>query len=115
MKLLHKHLLAGVVALGLGASAMAMPPASGDMCNPDGAPQGRMRAERMDPAKRAEHMQAWMAKRHAALHDKLKLNDEQEIAWKAYIANATPPAMMQRMNRADMQKLSAPERMEKML
>ena len=115
MKALHKHLLAGVVAFGLGASAFAMPPASGDMCNPDGPRQGRVRAERMDPAKRAEHMKEWMAKRHAALHDKLNLSADQEGAWKAYVAGATPPAMPTRMSRDEMRKLSAPERMEKMM
>lgn len=112
MKSLYRNVLTGLVALGLGASAMAMPPAGGDMCNPDGPRQSWRKA---DPAKRAELMKTWMAKRHAAIHDKLKLNAEQETAWQAYIADATPPAMPTRMSRDEMRKLSAPERMEKML
>ena len=115
MNKFHKNLMAGLVGLGMCASALAMPPASGDMCDQGGPRQGRMQAEKMDPAKRAEHMKEWMGKRQAALHDKLKLNADQETAWKAYVAGATPPAMPPRMNRDEMMKLSSPERMEKML
>jgi len=49
------------------------------------------------------------------LHDKLKLNAEQEVAWKAFIASAPKPAAGMKMNRAEMMKLPAPERMEKMI
>ncbi|MBS1170930.1 MAG: hypothetical protein H6R01_1848 [Burkholderiaceae bacterium] len=115
MKTSYMHLLTGLVALFVGTAALAMPPMGDDMCGPSGPQQGKMRAERVDPAKRAETMKAWMAKRHAALHDKLKLNAEQETAWKAFVAGATPPAVPMRMQRDEMMKLSAPERAEKML
>ncbi|MBS1188149.1 MAG: hypothetical protein H6R04_2167 [Burkholderiaceae bacterium] len=111
----YMHLLTGLMALFMGTAALAMPPMGDDMCGPAGPRQGKMHAERMDPAKRAETMKAWMEKRHAALHDKLKLNAEQETAWKAFVAGAIPPAMPMRMQRDEMAKLSAPQRAEKML
>lgn len=57
-----------------------------------------------------------MAERQAALHDALKLNTTQEPAWKTYVtATTTDWTNKQHGNRADMEKLSAPERMEKNL
>ena len=44
-----------------------------------------------------------------------KLTGTQEAAWKTYIAAATPPAPPARPDRAQWEKLSAPERMEKMM
>ena len=116
MKTFHKHLLAGVIVLGLGGSALA---ADANMCGPmDPMMQGPRQGQnmnRMDPAKHAEFMKARMEKRHAILHDKLKLNAEQETAWKTYIAGAQPPKAGMHGRFEDMQKLAAPDRMEKML
>jgi periplasmic protein CpxP/Spy len=116
MKLFYKHVLTCLLALGLGASALA---ADMNMCDQAGPGYGRSRGMGMmdgqDGTKLTERMQQRMNQRHAALHDKLKLNAEQEAAWKAFIAGATPPAIGMRMNREEMVKLSAPERMEKML
>lgn len=115
MKTFHKRLLTGLFVFGLGTSAFA---ADLNMCDQMGAGQGRgqgMMADGSGGAKQAERMKARMDKRHAALHDKLKLSAKQEGAWKAFVAGATPPAMGMRMNRAEIMKLSAPERMEKML
>lgn len=116
MKTFHKHLLAGVIVLGLGGSALA---ADANMCGPmdpmmQGPNQGQ-RAGRMDPAKHAEFMKARMEKRHAILHDKLKLSAEQETAWKAYIGGMQPPMAGKHARFEEMQKLPAPDRMEKML
>ena len=55
------------------------------------------------------------ARRQAVLHDKLKLTGSQEAAWKTYIAAATPPAPPARPERGAWEKMSAPERMEKMM
>lgn len=63
-----------------------------------------------------EQMREKMAQRQAALHDKLKLTPAQEPAWKNYVAATAPTGNMQGWgNRAEMEKLSAPERMEKQL
>jgi len=117
MKAFHKRLLTGLLVLGMGASAMA---ADMTMCDQMGAEQGRghgqgMMADGSGGAKQAERMKARMDQRHTALHAKLKLNAEQEVAWTAFIAGAKPPAMGMKMDRAEIMKLSAPERMEKMI
>ena len=114
MKSFHKHLLVAVMALGIGASAVA---ADAVMCDQMGSGRGMgmMGADGPNRAQSAERMKARMEKRQTALHHKLKLNADQEVAWKEFIAGKTPPAMGMRMNRAEMMKLSAPDRMEKML
>jgi protein CpxP len=96
---LRKHLLVGILALGLGVGSL-----SAYAQRPDSGPMG-------------EHP-GWgerMAKRHAELHDKLKLNANQETAWNAYIAKVKPADRPPHPDRAELDKLSAPERMEKML
>lgn len=66
----------------------------------------------MDPAK----MEAMMAKRHGELKAKLKLTAEQEGAWTTFTAAMKPPARMDHEppSRAEMEKLSTPERIDKM-
>jgi len=103
---LRKRLLVGILALGLGAgslAAYAQMPDSGQM----GAPE--------DHGMSSERMKERMAKRQSELHDKLKLNANQETAWNAYVAKMQPGERPARMSRAEIDKLSAPERMEKML
>ncbi len=114
MKGFHKHLLVAAMALGIGASAVA---ADATMCDQmgQGRGMGMMGADGPNGAKSAERMKARMDRHHTALHHKLKLNAEQEVAWKEFIAGKASPAMGMRMNRDDMLKLSAPERMEKMI
>jgi len=67
---------------------------------------------KMDPAK----MKAMMAKRHAALKAKLKLTPEQEGAWTTFTAAMAPPARTDhpKIDRAEMAKLTTPERIDKM-
>lgn len=101
-----KSLLIGATAIGIGMSAIA---ASGDK-----APEGKDSRQsswtwRHHEGKFREHF----AKRQAELHDKLKLNASQEAAWKTYVAAVTPPERPARPDRAQWQKLTAPERMEK--
>ena len=116
MKAFHKRLLTGLLVLGMSASAMAN---DMTMCDQMGAGQrGRgqgMMADGSGATKHAERMKARIDRRQAVLHNKLKLNAEQEVAWTAFIAGAKPPAMGMKMDRAEIMKLSAPERMEKMI
>jgi hypothetical protein len=94
--------------MGQGAAGMPMMGASSPM-----QPGGKMgmRASR-DPAK----MEAMMAKRHADLKAKLKLSAEQEGAWTTFTAAMKPPARMDTKypDRAEMDKLTTPERIDKM-
>jgi Spy/CpxP family protein refolding chaperone len=48
------------------------------------------------------------------LKTELKLTPEQEPAWAALAGAMTPPARPQRPDRAEMEKLSMPERLDKM-
>lgn len=114
---LHSLVLAGLLA-GAGMTAMAQPGPG-----PDGAGRPMMGASgpmagqrgmqgRMDPAR----MEAMMAKRHDALKAKLKLTPEQEGAWTTFTAAMKPPAKtdFQRPDRAELDKLTTPERIDKM-
>jgi len=78
------------------------------MMNQDG--KGSM--GKMDSAK----MEARMAKHKADLRAKLKITASQEGAWTAFSAAMKPPANMmgQHPDRAEMAKLTTPERIEKM-
>ena len=111
MKNSPKHLIAaGLLAmLGLAATAQTPPPAA-----PGAAPAPTARGERhhgkFDPAKMQEHM----ARRQAALKQKLQITPAQEGAWTAYTAVMKPPARMQRPDRAEFEKLSTPERIDRM-
>ena len=116
LKSLNSLVLAGLLAT-VGASAMAqVPPASIPAA---AAAAERQRDEhrmmgRHDPAK----MQAWMAKRQAELKAKLKITPAQEGAWTSFTAAMQPPAAMRPRptteQRAEFDKLSTPERIDKM-
>ncbi|GAB3554483.1 hypothetical protein GCM10027343_42510 [Noviherbaspirillum agri] len=112
MSILRKRLLIGLMAAGLGAgsvAAMAAKPDCGGMGGPMAYGESGRGGEGMK-----ERMKARMEKRAAELHDKLKLNAAQEEAWRNYIGKMKPAEMPARPDRADMAKLSTPERMEKM-
>jgi periplasmic protein CpxP/Spy len=68
--------------------------------------------KRMDPAK----IEAKMAKHHAALKAKLKITAEQENAWATFTAALKPTGTTahKRPDRAEMEKLTTPERIDKM-
>lgn len=106
---LNGWVLAGLLAT-VGASAMAQgtPPAS---------PSPGPRSEHMGHHDRAK-MQATMAKHQADLKAKLKLTPAQEGAWTAYTTAMQPPAgrgtRPTDAQRAEMDKLSTPERIDKM-
>ncbi len=110
-------LLAGLMATA-GITAFSQAPVAaerGAMRGAGGQMHEGMRYDRMgnwDPAK----MQAWMDKRNAALKAKLKLTPTQEGAWTTYTAAMKPPAGMmdKRADRAELDKLPTPERIDKM-
>ncbi len=99
-----KSLLLASALATAGFTALAQP------AGYEGGPMGMH--GRMDPAK----MEAMMAKRHDAIKAKLKLTSEQEGAWAAFTAAMKPPARadMKRPDRAEMDKLTTPERIDKM-
>lgn len=109
MSTFHKQILAGCAAIGLSAAALSgaaiaqTPPAQGSMSASAG-----QRSEQWQQ-KRAEHRQ----KRMAAMHDSLKLTAAQEPAWKTFVEKSKPAEKMNRPNREEMAKLSAPERADR--
>ncbi|MDB5884154.1 MAG: hypothetical protein JWR74_325 [Polaromonas sp.] len=129
MKFAHTS-LSGLVLAGLLASAAFSAGAQGTDAAPSGLnpgtsapaaknarPQhGEHRMGRHDPAK----MQAWMAKRQAEMKTRLKITPAQEGAWTAFTTAMQPPARMMggerpmATQRAELDKLTTPERIDKM-
>jgi protein CpxP len=115
--LMAKHayvaaLLAGAAGVA-GAQTTTTPPAGSE--GGRGAPHSmheRGGHDQHDPAK----MQAFMAKRQAELKAKLNITPEQEGSWSSFTAAMKPPAMggMERPDRAEFDKLTTPERIDKM-
>jgi protein CpxP len=114
MKSLKNKFFVGFAAIAMTAAssvyAQSSAPVPGNM-----AGMGMHHPDGMDRAKMAEKMKAGMAKHLADMHDKLKLSAAQEPAWKTFTNAITPGAMPARPDRAAMEKMTAPERMEKML
>lgn len=109
MKTLHKKLLVGLAVLGIGTATFAA------HAEREGCDRMAMGAHDGGPGKFGEHMRERMAKHQAELHDKLKLSAAQESGWKGFIASMNPPAAeWKHEDRAAIEKMSAPERMEKM-
>ncbi|MEO5671244.1 MAG: Spy/CpxP family protein refolding chaperone, partial [Ramlibacter sp.] len=107
MKYAHKHIIvaAMLAALGLAASAQTPPPGA------PGAGQniGREHHGRMDPAR----MQERMAKRMGMLKQKLQITPAQEGAWTTY-TTALKPTQFNRPQRGEFDKLTTPERIDRM-
>ena len=116
---LNTLVLAGLLTT-VGASAMAQgapaAPPQGDhgAMTMEGHHGGRNGMKHHDPAK----MQAWIAKRQAELKAQLKITAPQEGAWNAFTIAMQPPARpcahMTPEQRAEFDKLSTPERIDKM-
>ena len=110
-------LLAGLLATA-GFAAFSQAPVTGERGSMMGAGDPMhegMRHDGMgqrDPAK----MQAWLDKRNAELKARLKLTPAQEGAWTTYTAAMKPPAdlLAKRPDRAELDKLPTPERIDKM-
>jgi len=100
MKPIFKSALLGSLLYCLAAVSQAQPAGGPGGPGPDGNMRARMH----------EHM----AQRASDLKAKLKLTPEQEVSWKTYMAEMKPPADMKRPARGEMEKLSTPERLDKM-
>ncbi|WP_422844668.1 Spy/CpxP family protein refolding chaperone [Acidovorax sp. M2(2025)] len=101
-----------LAALALPVLAQPQPPAApAPNAGASGAP-GRFKGG--DPEQRLARHQAHMAQRLAALKDQLKLTPAQESAWTAYTAALQPGARPARLDRSEMEKLSTPERIDRM-
>ena len=122
MKLFSKSVVAAAcvfAGLGVAGTAMAFGPGMGDghgMMGGEGH-QGMRGFGHGDPAK----MQARMDKRLGELKAKLAITPAQEGAWSAFTASMKPPAGKAPMAREDrrkmheeMQKLTTPERIDRM-
>lgn len=112
MKHLHKRLLVAALlaTLGLAASAQTPPPP------PGGPPAAEQRMDRHDPARMHERMQERRIRHLAELKQQLKLSPAQEGAWMAFSAATQPPAQPPaRPDRAEFEKLSTPERIDRMM
>ncbi|HEX2544422.1 MAG TPA: Spy/CpxP family protein refolding chaperone, partial [Ramlibacter sp.] len=115
MKNLHRHLIAATLLAGLGLGAIAQQapttPPSGGPRMMQGQP-GAHDAARMERfrAMRAERM----AQRLAVLKAQLKINAAQEGAWTTWTTAIQPVSRVQRPDRAEMQRLSTPERIDRM-
>ena len=99
-----------LATLGLAAVAQT-PPA------PQPAPadshhdwMGRM----MDSAKMQERMQIRRAARMAHFKEVLQITPAQEGAWTAWTASMQPPANWKRPDRAELERLATPERIDRM-
>jgi protein CpxP len=104
MKSMRTSLVMAGLALTLGGTVLAQP--------------GPMGGSGMPPA-RAENMREHMAERHgkqlAELKTRLKLEASQEGAWKAFAEAMQPPAAPPaRPERASLEKLTTPERIDQM-
>jgi hypothetical protein len=115
MNLKRRLLAAGLVAaLGAGAIAQAQTaPAA-----PASGPGHHMRGEhgQPDPARMAEFRakkEARMAKHLGELKQKLQVTPAQENAWNTW-TGAMKPSQMQRPDRAEIERLTTPERIDRM-
>lgn len=109
---LRNHLIAaGLVAL-LGASAIAQTPAP---VAPQAPQQYAHRGgPAMDPAKRQEMRQLRMERRLAELKLKLQISGAQEPAFNAWAAAMKPTGQRPQFDRADFERLTTPERIDRM-
>ncbi|HPW29729.1 MAG TPA: Spy/CpxP family protein refolding chaperone [Rhodoferax sp.] len=115
-----KHLvIAGLLAsAGFATVAQPMGPGGGAGGPMMGASSPMQQGGKMGMRGKGDstRMEAMMAKRQADLKAKLKLAPEQEAAWTTFTTAMKPPAAMdhKRPDRAEMDKLTTPERIDKM-
>ncbi len=112
MKPVFKSLVVAGLLASAGFAAFAQTPAATTNGQPPMNQDGKHFMHRKDPAK----MEAMMAKRSAELKAKLQITAQQEGAWTAFTTAMKPPARetMPRMDRAELDKLTTPERIDKM-
>lgn len=115
MKHVRNHLIAAglLAALGLSAVAQTAPPAAGPAAAPMMKREGRGAGDPAQAQERHARMQERMTQRLAEVKQKLQLTPAQEAAWSSYTA-ALKPAQFNRPDRAELAKLSTPERIDRM-
>ncbi len=104
MNKLLKMLLAGATIFAVSANVYAR---GGEDC--DYMERGAMM--RMNP----ERMEKMHEQHLSRLHEKLKLSAQQETAWKKFAAHEPMRGKMDRPDPDEMEKLNAPQRLEKAL
>ncbi len=106
MKHSPKHWIAAasLAALGVVAVAQTLPSPTA------GGPARQERREGFDPARMHERM----AERQARLKQKLGITPAQESAWAGWTAAIQPPANWRRPDRAEFERLTTPERIDRM-
>jgi periplasmic protein CpxP/Spy len=115
MKNLHRHLLTATVLAGLGLGAIAQtqtpasPPASAARMTQGHPGHDAARMERHQ----AERQQR-MAQRLNVLKAQLKITPAQEGAWTTWTTAIQPGARPQRPDRAEFQRLTTPERIDRL-
>lgn len=110
MKHSPKQLIAAVMLAGMGFAAVAQTPPG----SPPGGPGRHERMERHDPARMQQFMQERRARRMAHLKETLQIAPAQEGAWTAWTASMQPPANWTRPDRAELARLPAPERVDRL-
>lgn len=107
MKLTSKKLTVLLATLGLAAGGFAL----NAYADHDGmSHEGCHQHGKFDPEKRAEFFQ----KKMTDLHGKLNLSAAQDPAWKKFTTAMQPPADEQRPDKSTMDKLTTPERLDRM-
>lgn len=107
MNTIRKSILIGLTVIGMTGSLAAR----ADDTTPAPGRHGAAVSQEQMQAKMSE----MFAKHQAKLHDELKLTAAQEGAWSTYQAAIKPVAPAARADRGTFAKLSAPDRMAKML
>lgn len=110
MKHSPKPLIAAVMLVGMGFAAVAQTPPG----SPPGGPGRQERMERHEPARMQQFMQERRARHMAGLKETLQIAPAQEGAWTAWAASMQPPANWKRPDRAELARMPAPERIDRM-
>lgn len=115
MKHLHRHLLAAALLAAAGFGAVAQTP---PQTPPAAGPGQHVRGDhqRMDPARASEfraRLEQRRAQRLGELKQKLQVTGAQENAWNAW-TTAMKPTPRQRPDRAELERLSTPERIDRL-
>ena len=110
MKHPFQQLIAAAMLAGTGFAAIAQTMPG----TPPGVPGQHERMERHNPARMQQFMQERRAKRMAHLKETLQIAPAQEGSWTAWTASMQPPANWKRPDRAELARLPAPERIDRM-
>ena len=108
MTSIHQRYLITAIAVGLSTSGITAAQAQAPTPMQE---HGKVLRAQMTPEKFVEHIK----RREAKLHDALQLTAQQEAAWKIFTDQTRPSEPMAWRQHDELEKLPAPERMEKML